>query len=185
MKIVGGLKKGRRLKVAKKGIRPTRALVREAIFNIIAEHLPDCLVLDIFAGSGALGLEALSRGAKACYFIDKTTKTLKDNIKILELEDRTTVITADFRIGLKKLKGKKFDLFLIDPPYKEKFAEKALSIITQYDMFKPKSMVIIESAPGSELNIPESFDIIKNKKYGNTLILVLRTKNQCITIKKL
>ncbi len=107
MRIVGGLNKGRRIKISKRGIRPTKGIVREAIFNVIGIKVQRAYVLDIFAGSGALGLEAISRGARSCAFIEKKPKILLQNIKNLSLNSETKVMAKDFRIWLKNNRMRK------------------------------------------------------------------------------
>ena len=113
MRIVGGLNKGRRIKISKRGIRPTKGIVREAIFNVIGVKVQRAYVLDIFAGSGALGLEAISRGARSCAFIEKKPKILLQNIKNLSLNSETKVMAKDFRIWLKKIACEKFDIIFL------------------------------------------------------------------------
>ena len=134
IRIAGGAYKGQRIKVPKKGIRPTKGLVREAIFNILGEKIKGAKVLDIFAGSGALGIEALSRGANSCVFIEKSPKTLLYNIEYFTLKTKTKVITGDFRAGLKKLKQQKFNIIFLDPPYQKNYNECTLTSISQYEL---------------------------------------------------
>lgn len=170
MKIVGGLKKGRTLKAAKKGLRPTRALVREAIFNIIQNKIPESEVLDIFAGSGALGLEALSRGAKTCIFIERQPKTLVKNINTLSLKKNTKIIGKDFRAALRKIREKKFDVILLDPPYRKKYLETTLNLIVKYTLLKTEGVIVAEHSADEEIIFPEQLSILKRKHYGNTTV---------------
>lgn len=173
MRIVGGNAKGRRLKVSKKGIRPTKGIVREAIFNIISPFVHDSLVLDIFAGSGALGIEALSRGAKYCVFIEKRTKALTDNIAQLSMDKKTHVIHADFRSGLNHLKGQRFGIIFLDPPYSKHYVEKVITIIAEQQLLRKNGVIVAEHAPEESFTVPEDYSIYKKKRYGDTCITFL------------
>ena len=117
MRIVGGTWKGRNIKVPKKGTRPTKGIVRGAIFDVIGDKIAQAEVLDIYAGSGALGLEAISRGAKSCTFVEKLPDVLFHNIKTFSPRQSVVVLSNDFRPALKKLKDQEFDVIFADPPY--------------------------------------------------------------------
>lgn len=178
MKIVGGQNKGRLIKVSKRGIRPTKGIVREAIFNIIGAKVHAADVLDIFAGSGALGLEAISRGASSCIFIEKESKILMQNIKNLSLINETKVITSDFRAGLKKIKGKKFNIIFLDPPYDKNYVEETIELISQYSLLENKGIIIAEHCPTEDSNLPDHLSILKEKRYGETTITLICAKLQ-------
>lgn len=132
MRIVAGKFRGRRLFTPKGDrIRPTTDRVREAIFNIIASHLPDAVVLDLFAGTGALGLEALSRGAARAVFIDRSADAaalVRKNIELCRVEDRARVLQGSMIQILERLagQGELFDLIFMDPPYGKGYIEEAL-----------------------------------------------------------
>ncbi|MCK4250675.1 16S rRNA (guanine(966)-N(2))-methyltransferase RsmD [candidate division WOR-3 bacterium] len=175
MRIVGGLNKGRRIKISKKGIRPTKGIVREAIFNIIGEKVQNACVLDIFAGSGALGLEAISRGAKSCSFIEKKPKILLQNIENLSLTSKTKVITGDFRIGLRKSRGKTFDLIFLDPPYNKNYVEKTIKLISRHRVLKDKGIIVAEYYPEEKFTLPDDLSMLKTKRYGETAVAFIRT----------
>jgi 16S rRNA (guanine966-N2)-methyltransferase len=171
MRIVGGENKGRRIKVPKKGIRPTKGIVRGAIFNIIGGRINNANILDIFAGSGALGLEAISRGAKSCIFIEKKPKFLFENIKYFSCHDKKIeVIIGDFRLGLRKLKGKEFDIIFVDPPYQRNYIQTTLNLISKNQFLKESGMIVAEHHYEKRLSLPEGFSILKKKKYGDTVV---------------
>ncbi|MFH1395004.1 MAG: 16S rRNA (guanine(966)-N(2))-methyltransferase RsmD [Candidatus Omnitrophota bacterium] len=181
MRIIGGEYKGRKIKQPKQlTVRPTKDRVREAVFNIIAGKVPDSGVLDLFAGSGAYGLEALSRGAKQAVFVEKNKKTvsvLKENIQMLELEGHTAVLAMDVKKGLEFIwqNGQKFDVIFCDPPYSKGIVKKTLNMINHYDILKPSGLMIIEhhrdeSIPPSEGNV----FVCKQKSYKNILISVFQ-----------
>lgn len=176
MRILTGSYKGKKLKVGKSGIRPTRALVRSAIFNILGEKINDAVVLDMFAGTGAMGIESLSRGARFCIFMEKNPTALLKNIKALDLNDRIKVIKLDFRPGLKKLRGMKFDLVFIDPPYRTEYLNEALELLYFYHLLKEESTIVIEYSYFNPCSIIEGYEIIKEKQYGDTIVSFLKLK---------
>jgi 16S rRNA (guanine966-N2)-methyltransferase len=148
MRLIGGLAGGRRL-IAPRGrqTRPTGAKVREAIFNILGPP-PEGQVLDLYAGTGALGLEALSRGASAAVFVEREhapLAALRRNIKELGLEDRATVLGADVCTGLRRLAatGARFSWVFLDPPY-VKETEGVLAELSGSDLLTPCAVVVLE-----------------------------------------
>jgi 16S rRNA (guanine966-N2)-methyltransferase len=173
MKIVGGTNKGTRLRVSKKGVRPTKAIVREAIFNIVGNLVPDADVLDIFAGSGALGLEALSRGARHCVFIDTNIDTLKKNIIALRLEERSRIIKANFTYGIRRLKTDMFDIIFLDPPYYGNYIEKTMTAIARYNILQMNGIVVAEHGSDEDIHIPSQFSVGKKRMYGDTAVLFI------------
>jgi 16S rRNA (guanine966-N2)-methyltransferase len=158
MRIVGGDSKGRRLKVSKTGTRPTRSIVRETIFNIIGPRVNAARILDVFAGSGALGIEAISRGATDCIFVEK----------------------GDFRAGLRKLKERSFDLIFLDPPYHRNYLEKTLILIVSHNLLHEGGVIIAEHSPEDKFVLPDHFSVFKKKQYGNTIVtfIVQSDKNK-------
>jgi len=170
MRIVGGTCKRRLIKVPKRGLRPTKGIVRGAIFNIIGDKIIDTEVLDIFAGSGALGIEAISRGAKHCTSIEKDPQTLRINISNLSLNKQVTILAQDFRHALRKLRGRKFDIIFADPPYNRKFAQHTIDVIKRYSLLKSNGMMIIEHSPREKIPVPDTFQLLKRSKYGDTVV---------------
>jgi len=172
MRIVGGQHKGKRLKVSKKGLRPTKSIVREAIFDILSKGINNADVLDIFAGSGALGLEALSRGAKSCVFIEKTPKTLIKNINNTSSNSKIKiqVIKDDFRMGLKRFRKTKFDIIFLDPPYYKNYINKAIKLLVRYNLLKENTVIVAEHHSDEELILPDGLLVLKKKYYGDTAI---------------
>jgi 16S rRNA (guanine966-N2)-methyltransferase len=174
MRIVGGTWKGRHIKVPKKGIRPTKGIVRGAIFDVIGYKIANAEVLDIYAGSGALGLEAISRGAKSCTFVEKLPRNLYHNIKIFSPRQSIVVLSCDFRPALKKLKDQKFDIIFADPPYGKRYANKTLMLIEYYSLLRNEGFVVLEHATSDELEPTDSLALLKSKKYGDTQVSFLR-----------
>jgi 16S rRNA (guanine966-N2)-methyltransferase len=169
MRVVAGELRGRKI-LAPEGntTRPTTDMAREAIFNALTSlnAIVDARVLDLFAGSGALGIEALSRGAKHCTFIERdrdALKTLQDNIKKLGLDDRATVIRGDASIAAAKVAD--IDLVMVDPPYEYRDWQGLLTYITA-------PLVVAES--NREINGIQGWESVRSKRYGRTHVTYLR-----------
>ncbi|MGI5891404.1 MAG: 16S rRNA (guanine(966)-N(2))-methyltransferase RsmD [Bacillota bacterium] len=177
MRIIGGLAKGRSLKTVKGyATRPTADRVKEAIFNTLAPKLVDARFLDAFAGSGALGLEALSRGAKEAVFIEKNRSAftvLKKNLQLLNLPN-TVAYCADCIkiIPILGQKKRKFDLIFLDPPYDEGFLDKALHAIMAADLLANNGIIIIETDGKEREKFSQSgLKLLKKSKYGDTSVI--------------
>ncbi len=178
MRVISGSARGKKLLCAEgNDIRPTLDRVKESIFNIIAFDVPNAFVLDMFSGSGALGIEALSRGADKALFLDCDETSIsitKKNLDATHLESLSTVIKTD-SIEYVKSTDKKFDIIFIDPPYESDLYEKSLNVIKKSSALTNKGFVLLEY--DSEIT-PEfdlcGFEIIKEKKYGRVKILILK-----------
>lgn len=177
MRIIAGLAKGRRLLSPEgNGTRPTLDRVKESMFSIIQLKVPNSRVLDVFAGTGSLGLEAVSRGASECYLVDKGAKTysyLKENVANLNFSDRCICFNMDSYEVLKLLskKDKVFDIIFIDPPYMKDMIPKAIEMIDEESLLD-KEGIIVTKIDTSE-DIYEGSKNIKLKdcrKYGNTTV---------------
>ena len=179
MRIIGGINKGRNLVGLGKGdpsahLRPTSDRVRESIFNLIiggrfGNKLENCYTLDLFAGTGALGLEALSRGAKSVVFIDNghhAIQLLKKNISICDVENKAKVIRADATKKLPTLFKDSFDLVFIDPPYGKGLGQQALKILEKCELLNKETLIILEE--GQQINSIESFSIRDCRRYGGS-----------------
>jgi 16S rRNA (guanine966-N2)-methyltransferase len=174
MRIIAGAFKGRRLAPVKGRIRPTAAKVREAVFNILGSAVPAARVLDLFAGTGALGIEALSRGAAEAVFVEEhpeALKVLRRNLADLNLADRTTVWPLPVGTALKKLagRGERFGLAFLDPPYGGGVAAAALSTLASLDVLAPGARVVVEH--GRRESLPEVCGALMRlevRRYGDT-----------------
>jgi 16S rRNA (guanine(966)-N(2))-methyltransferase RsmD len=173
MRIVGGACSKRSIKVPKKGVRPTKGIVREAIFNIIGEKIHNAHVLDIFAGSGALGIEAISRGAKHCTFVEKDPATLRANITYLSIKEQVKILAHDFRRALRLVRKTEFDLIFADPPYNTKLAQKTVDLIQRHTLLACGGMPIVEHSPREKISPPDTLSLFKQKKYGDTQVTML------------
>ena len=164
MRIISGKYKGKKLKGYDiEGTRPTMDRVKESIYGIIQNYVKDSTVLDLFAGSGSLGLEAISNGAKKLILIDnnkKVTDTLKENIK--SFDDDIDVITIDYKKYLKTT-NEKYDIIFLDPPYRAGLMNKALKIIEERKLLSEEGIIVCEF---ENIKIETNFKLIKEKKYG-------------------
>lgn len=177
MRVIAGKYKGKPLySPMDNSVRPTTDRVKETIFNILNSkiELLDAKVLDLFSGSGALGIEALSRGAASCVFCDVSPDSIrltKENLKYTGATGE--VYIADYALALKKLKGRKFDLIFLDPPYADGKAEDALKLIIKYDLIALNGIIVVEQADRNSLqNVDDGF-IIDKRKFGNTAVSFL------------
>jgi len=150
MRIISGSRKGRKLvDWEETGIRPMRDFVRTALFNIISELVPDARFLDLFCGTGSVGLEALSRGARECVFVDSSPAACavtRRNLGSLGLISRAQVIQSDYLAGIDRLarRGRKFDLVFVGPPYGKGLAAAALSRLGEGDVLAEGGLVVTE-----------------------------------------
>lgn len=177
MRIIAGKARGRKLiPPATMETRPTLDRVKEAMFSSIYGYIQDSIVIDVFAGTGSLGLEAASRGAKEVYLIDKSSVTfpfLKENVKNLKFEDFCIPLNMDSYEALNLLanKGKIFDLIFIDPPYCKEMIPEAMRIVKEKKLLQ-KDGIIVTKIDSIEEIYPgyEDIALIKSKKYGNTTV---------------
>ena len=164
MRIISGKYKGKKLKGFNiEGTRPTMDRVKESLFGMIQSYIPDSHVLDLFAGSGALGLEAISNGAKICYLIDnnlEAIKTIKENSD--NFDEKLNIINIDYKKFLKTT-DQKFDIIFLDPPYCENQMDKALRIIEERDLLNKNGIVVCEYEKG---NPKTNLTLLKEKSYG-------------------
>ena len=176
MRVIAGTLKGRRLAPVKGRIRPTAAKVREAIFNILGEAVIETRVLDLFAGTGALGIEALSRGAKAAVFVEdhpEALKVLRRNLHDLGLTAQTMVLPIPVLTALKKLavRGERFTLAFLDPPYGGGVAAGVLEALAAAQLMLPQTWVVAEHSRRESL--PErGGDLWRRelRRYGDTQV---------------
>ena len=178
MRVISGSARGVQLRTPD-GLktRPTADRVKEAMFSIIQFDIPCARVLDLFGGTGQLGIEALSRGAAYCCFIDEleqACKLIKDNLAKTKLSEKAKVICSDYSSFLKNT-TEKFDIIFLDPPYAEVFLENSLKIITEIYILQSGGIIVTERPLGKELLCEFSgFSRSKDYKYGNTLLTIYR-----------
>ena len=182
MRIITGSARGVALKTPEgERTRPTAEKVKEAIFSALQFDLEGRAFLDLFAGSGQMGLEALSRGAARAVFIDESREAMeivKENARKTRFFDASHFLVSDYRNYLRKAKGKeRFDVVFIDPPYAERIAVDAMERVIAADMAKHGTLFVLESEEDLFADAPPDesrFELLKAKKYGRTYVHILR-----------
>lgn len=180
VRVISGNLKGKKLEGYNVPMtRPTMDRVKESMFASIQNNISESIVLDLFCGSGSLGIEALSNGAKHCYFVDngpEILKYLRQNINNLKISDNASIINKDYHTALCYFKENKikFNLVLVDAPYKMKAMEEVLNILTTYNLLEENSLIVLEySFDKLKENYPH-LEQIKNKKYGDKYVSIYR-----------
>lgn len=182
MRIVGGIYKSRQIDMPKGvDIRPTQDKVREAVFNILGD-VGGKTVLELFAGSGAFGIEAISRGAKSVTFVDnnfRCVRTIRSNLETLGIDSskyniiKTDALTAPSRLAAD---GRSFDIVFLDPPYYRDMARKCLIKIDYYDILSPVALVLVEHFKKDALDAQlKGLLFLEERRYGDTLITIFRS----------
>lgn len=176
MRIIAGEKRSRKL-VAPEGMdtRPTADRAKEALFSILMSRLPGARVLDLYAGSGALALEALSRGAGSAVLADlspKACKVIEQNIATLDYQQRARLLRCADMAAITQLRreGAAFDLIFLDPPYRMGLIDRALAGIVQYDLLENDGWITAETALDEGFNVPEGLKIKDTRRYGKSLL---------------
>lgn len=176
MKITGGQWTGRNIRVPK-GVRPTTARSKEVLFGLIGDRISNALVIDLFCGSGALGLEALSRGADHVFFVDRSMRAIyavRSNIEIMGVEEWCTLIPGDaFRV-LKKLvsQGHQADVITADPPYDSELAHRILQSVAELGIMVPGGWLVVEHRERVSVSNHPGFSLVKSRKLGDTVISI-------------
>ena len=178
MRVITGKARGVQLKTPDgMQTRPTADRVKEALFSIINFDIPGADVLDLFGGTGQLGIEALSRGAKSAVFVDQSEqacKLIRENLKRTKLEQDAKVVRMDYLDYLKRCR-EKFDIIFLDPPYAEVFLENALKCITEIDILQSGGIIVAERPLGKDLPWDfEGYTRSKDYKYGKVLLTIYR-----------
>lgn len=187
MRIITGSARGIKIETLEgEATRPTAERVKEAIFSMIQFDLQDAAVLDLFSGSGQMGLEALSRGAETAHLVDKSAQAvniIKKNAQKCKLFDRTKVVTSDYADFLRAANGKyKYDFIFLDPPYGSGMLKNALKLIADSDILAGGAWIFCEDETddifGSDTALAERFNVEKQNRYGRVYITVLSGKDR-------
>ena len=178
MRVISGKYKGKNLEGYNIiGTRPTMDRVKESLFGTIQNYVKNSISLDLFAGSGGLGIETLSNGGKMCYFVDngkQIKKILQDNLKGIE---GAIYLDLDYRKALEELKKQeiKFDIVFLDPPYHEHLINNAIKLIQEYNLLNLNGIIICEYI---DENIDDyGYQLLKTKKYGDKYINIYKYVN--------
>lgn len=186
MRIISGTARGTKLySLEGMNTRPTLDRVKESLFNMINFKLQDAYVLDLFAGSGAIGLEALSRGASKVFFCDKSREAINiinKNIEKTRFQEKSVVLNEDFLKVLEKAKREeiKFDLIFLDPPYETDYIKKSIEIILKNELLKENGLLIAETDEEKriieELKDFENINVEDIRKYGRVYLIFINRK---------
>lgn len=181
MRVISGLARGTKLKTIESDTtRPTLDRVKESLFNILQDKLKGAVVLDLFAGSGALGIEALSRGAQKAYFCDKNfeaIKVIKENLSKTRFLDKSIVYNSDYVNAIKKIK-EEISIVFLDPPYKLDLAVSAVNELIKQKLITKDSLIIIETDEINrdikEVQKIENVEVIDTRKYGRANLIFIK-----------
>lgn len=176
MKVISGIYKGRILQGYNiDGTRPTMDRVKESLFAMIQEYIPNSVVLDLYSGTGNLAIESISNGASKAYLVDNNNiaiKTINNNLNMLNI-DNVVVIKADATNTLKSI-DKQIDIVFLDPPYKTNELNKSLQIINNnLDILTNKGIIVCETELKIDYSVYNNLNIIKQRKYGSKIITIL------------
>ena len=183
MRVISGLLKGRIINGFDIiGTRPTMDRVKESVFGIIQNSLKDSIVLDLFAGSGNLGIEAISNGSKLVYFNDNNRKcinAIKNNLKDFNVINKSVITNFDYMEALRFYQKNQvnFDLVFLDPPYKDLIINKIMDYLINWKLLKNKALIICEVNEIIPFN-HEKILLIKERKYGDKMILIYQYKEK-------
>lgn len=179
MRVISGSAKGHRLKcIQGLNTRPTGDRVKESVFNIIKNYIPDAKVLDLFSGTGNLSIESLSRGAKSAVMVDNNPQCIKiinENLEHTRLNDKSKVLKQDVISAIKNINDK-FDIIFMDPPYNKGHLIPVLNQICNSDILNDDGLIVIERDK-KDLLEDIAFDIVREEQYGETVVSFLKKYN--------
>ena len=185
MRVISGKARGLKLDTPKnQDVRPTTDRVKESLFNMISSYIMDSNILDLFAGTGSLGIECLSRGAKNCVFVDKSKDSInivRSNVKKARVENESTILNVDFKDAVKKLstQNQKFDVIFMDPPYYENMFIECLKSIDEFNLLDEDGIIVVEH--DTKDLFEDSIGRLnksREKKYGNTTLTFYKLEEQ-------
>jgi 16S rRNA (guanine966-N2)-methyltransferase len=178
IRISGGYLKGKNIPFDhKSSLRPTSNKLREILFDWLQFEIKDFECLDLFSGTGALGIEAISRGAKNSFFVElnkKNYRLIKSNLKQLELESKSTVLFKDAISWTSKNDLSQFNLIFVDPPFNKDIEEEVLEVLASNKTLSSACKIYLEHSKFSSIEIPSSFTILKEKNVGDVKAYLLR-----------
>ncbi|KLU61043.1 ribosomal RNA small subunit methyltransferase D [Peptococcaceae bacterium CEB3] len=178
MRIIAGELGGRRLKTVEGRLtRPTASKVKGAVFNVLRDKLEGALVLDLFAGTGSLALEALSRGAKEAVLVERgqaAARVIEANLRLADMQERVRFWRMDAFVYLRENRDPAFDLIFLDPPYRLGLVDRALAELSEPCRLKPGGVIVAETAKDESISVPNRFETRKTASYGDTVIRYLQ-----------
>lgn len=176
MRVIAGKAKGRKLKAPKgDSVRPTSDKVKGAVFSMLAQYAPLGNFLDLFAGSGAMGIEAWSRGATGVVFVEKDRKAfevLRSNLQTVGFSE-AALICADWQVGLRRLAGEQFAFIYVDPPFFADLYPAVLASLRELEMLSHNGILCLEHSKRQLLSYDDSWSLLKTRHYGETAVTFL------------
>ena len=177
MKVISGTLKGRKIDGYNlDGTRPTMDRVKESLFAMIQNYIDESICLDLFAGSGNLGIEAISEGATFVYFNDnnkKAVEAIKQNVKKFNILEKAEILNMSHKKALNELTGKKIDIIFLDPPYKTNYIEESIKLIDSNNLLSDNGIIVCESSDLNKIIYTDNFQVLKEKKYGDKWVVIL------------
>lgn len=178
MRIIAGELRGRCLKTVEGRLtRPTADKVKGAVFNVLRDRLVGAAVLDLFAGTGNLALEALSRGASQAVLVESgsaAAQVIVENIRLTQMQDKVRLLRMDALTYLKQHENLAFDIIFLDPPYRQELVDRALGELAEPCRLHPHGVIVAETARGESITVSDPFEIRKTGLYGDTKIWYLQ-----------
>lgn len=161
--------------------RPTTDRIKETLFNVIQNEVPGAAFIDMFSGSGGIGIEALSRGARKCYFLENDKEALsciRDNLKFTKFEDRAVILSQDAFLSLNNIFEKEIGVIFMDPPYRRELEKQALQILKSMKYVTPDTLIIVEASKETDFAYLDEmgYDLLKEKIYKTNKHLFIRKK---------
>lgn len=180
MRVIAGTARSMPLRTVRgQDVRPTTDRTKETLFNILQFRIPGCRFLDLYAGSGSIGIEALSRGAAGAYFVEKDRKTqllILENLEFTRLAERATLLKGDVQSVLPSLeKEDPFDIIFMDPPFDHGLERQTLTLLAGMKLLAPGGVVVVEASPRTDFSYVEDlgYRVIRHKIYGQSTHLFL------------
>lgn len=183
MRVIAGTARSLPLKTRDgQDTRPTTDRIKETLFNMLQPYVGESVFFDLFSGSGGIGIEALSRGAKHAYFVENDTKAIEcivDNLKFTKFTDRATVLKQDVISALNGVSEKEADIIFMDPPYDRLYEKNVLEVLSQKKYVTEDTIIIVEASLSTDFSYLEDFgfEVMKEKKYKTNKHMFIRRKN--------
>lgn len=181
MRVIAGKARSLKLKTPE-GLdtRPTTDRIKETLFNMLQPYLPDSIFIDLFSGSGGIGIEALSRGAKHAYFIENNKNAIAcilDNLKFTRLTEDATVLKQDALSALSGIHEREADVIFMDPPYGQEFEKQVLALLKNMPYVTENTLIVVEAMRDEDFSYVEEigFEIVKDKRYKTNKHVFMRT----------
>ncbi len=184
MRVISGTAKSLPLKTVKgMGTRPTTDRIKETLFNMLNPRLPGCRFLDLFAGSGGIGIEALSRGAQFACFVESGREAygvITENLKFTRLSNRGRVVKSDVFAFLQRQAEEPFDVVFMDPPYDHQYERRALEYLTEYGWLRENSLIVTEASLQTDFSYVQALglEVVRIKKYKTNLHIFLKPEER-------